>query len=141
MRQIKFRAWDKKLNVMWEPIELTKLLRYLFFQIMPNAAAYDAVKEHFDDIVWLEFTGLLDKNGKEIYESDWCRACFRDKEGLHYQQGIIVMDDYMWCLKIESGDEVGEIYSINRLHDFEIIGNIYENPELIRTQEQSPNDK
>lgn len=67
MRTIKLRAWDRKLNIMWEPIELKKLLSYLIFQHMPNAAAYTEIKDHFNDIEWLEYTGLKDKNGKEDY--------------------------------------------------------------------------
>ena len=73
-----------------------------------------------------EFIGITDKNGIDIYEKDWVRACFRDKEGYHYKQGEIVMNEYMWCLEATDG----EIYSVNRLHDFEVLGNKQDNPEL-----------
>ena len=36
------------------------------------------------------------------------------------------MDEYMWCLEATDG----EIYSVNRLHDFEVLGNKQDNPEL-----------
>jgi hypothetical protein len=72
-----------------------------------------------------ECTGKKDKNDLDICENDWCRACFRDAKGFHYVQGRIFMDDYMWCLEATDG----EIYSINRLHDWEVLGNKYQNPE------------
>ncbi len=73
-----------------------------------------------------EFIGITDKKGIDVYEKDWVRACFRDKDGFHYKQGEIIMDEYMWCLEATDG----EIYSVNRLHDFEVLGNKQDNPEL-----------
>jgi len=79
-----------------------------------------------------QFCDLHDKHGKRIFEGDWCRACYRDAQGYHYKQGYIFMDEYMWCLNtLDKTDSYG-IYSINRLHDFEIIGSIHTNPELLQ---------
>lgn len=79
----------------------------------------------------MQFTGLQDKNGKDIYEDDWCRAEFRDKEGIHVVQGRIIMSEYMWCLDCTGTDVCPDIYSINRLHSFDLVSNVYESPELI----------
>lgn len=77
----------------------------------------------------LSFTGLV-SNGIEIYEGDWCRAEFRTKEGIQIIQGHIIMDDFMWCIDC-TGSVGDDIFSINRPYNFEVIGNIYENPELL----------
>jgi uncharacterized phage protein (TIGR01671 family) len=77
-----------------------------------------------------QFTGLTDKNGVEIYEGDWCRAEFRGVDGIKVIQGKIIQDEFMWCIDCEGcvGDE---IFSINRPHGFETIGNIHQNKELL----------
>lgn len=102
-----------------------------------NGDCYDYLSDqpllkYFKLINRVEYTGLKDKNGKEIYEFDWCRACFRDKNGFHYKQGVIKMDEYMWCLDTLDETDEYRIYSINRLHDFEALSNVFENPELLK---------
>lgn len=69
--------------------------------------------DKFDDDVLMQFTGLLDKNGKEIYEGDILRGLGK----VYFHQG-------KFC--VEYGEEWGWISK-----NAEIIGNIYENPELL----------
>lgn len=111
-RAIKFRDYDFD----------TKTVRYF------DLDRYDR-NEHDTYGNTTEFTGRLDMHGKEIYEGDWCRAEFRTKDGIQVIQGHIIMDEFMWCIDC-TGSVGDDIFSINRPHNFEVIGNIYENPEL-----------
>lgn len=135
MKIIKFRVWDKireKMN--YEPE--TSCSGWEEFPI--NEIAKD------EDKVLMQFTGLLDKNGKEIYEKDilqfsdkseWYRSELismtiqgktkeEKQEFLNSQsferREIKIPEDYEWLLSSEIQQE------------WEIIGNIYENPELLK---------
>lgn len=123
MREIKFRAWDKKRNVMWEPIAFIRLLQYLFFENFPNATAYQEIKDHFNDIVWLEYTGLKDSQGKEIYEGDILAM-------QHYDHWVVSWDGPSAI--INNVKNPGHPYLLTHPIGREIIGNIYENPDLIK---------
>jgi hypothetical protein len=116
MRAIKFRAWDKENKSMTHCWDIK--------HIPQTVIAYLG---HDSPIELMQFTGLLDKNGKEIYEGD-----------------IIEYDQQWWS----SGDgKLKEVVTFNsdasyahfsagdwtvEPEEVEIIGNIYENPELIK---------
>lgn len=135
-RLIKFRAWDKNKKVFiptdtWAVCTLENNPKA--FAVMIEDWEDYCVGEYMYDYAQeiMQFTGLHDKNGKEIYEGDWCTAKFRTKDGIEVIQGEIKMDEFMWCIDC-TGCVGDDIFSINRPHDFEIIGNIYENPELLK---------
>ena len=159
MREHKYRAWDKKTKQMREVIAIV----YSDFQIETECygdlgdPVVDAgvwiknclMVEHrdFKDIELIQYTGLKDKNGKEIYEGDIISDCFKhpDKEDTcHYlgpsKKGIIEWNInhagfYIETDRWEDDMYMTEITGPTTSHQImpewiEIIGNIYENPEL-----------
>lgn len=126
----KFRAWNKATKVMHEADDIVSLnfeekqicVKTIFFR---QLSYYD-----FDDIVSMQSTGLKDKNGKGIFEGDVVYDGFRK---------IIV--NYGKQTKEEEFGAISEYVGFNITlacgypeaipMNYEIIGNIYENPELL----------
>lgn len=115
-REIKFRAWDKDMKEMvfvsgiqFDPHSPKE---------KPNIIDERNDIRDLDDIELMQFTGLKDKNGKEVYESD-----------------IVKYMDYNEAGEVEFNDVVeyheGAFYPVceRPSNEFEVIGNIYENPE------------
>lgn len=116
MREIKFRISYK--NGKWYygmPIS----------QIKNNSVAFNSFDNSYYDLfadatTLGQFTGLKDKNGNEIYENDLCL--------LDERIGIVAFKDCQFVIIVED-----EIYPLAELYsrEIELIGNIYDNPELL----------
>ena len=115
MREIKFRAWD---------IELNELVVFNF----PRCIDQDNMNSIDDYKNWCQFTGLKDKNGKEIYEGDIIRHTNEEADGTPYEVPEISPENWEDLLNI--GDSEWDIGD-NQYSNIEIIGNIYENSELL----------
>ena len=126
MREIKFRAWVKDRKEIFEVILInyvTKKVTYLFERV---GDLLNIRHEKFNDTELMQYTGLKDKNGKEIYEGD-----------IFYtgSKKILYIVEWIDCglkgRQIKNKSWVGLDYWKD---DIEVIGNIYENPELMEDE-------
>ena len=113
-REIKFRAWDKREEEIVYDINLLSSSKHRSGWICDvGSGGFFNPKSEYYEI--MQYTGLKGKNGREIYEGDI----------LKYPNGEIV--NVIWMVNPASFSPK----EIDILHAPHIIGNIYENPELI----------
>lgn len=119
---LRFRAWDKKLKEMFEVSFIDYDTKLIGLNIDLEVIIFD-----FDDVILMQSTGLKDKNGQEVFVGDIIKCTvgcphevYPEKEyGGTYVGGMPaiylkgIREGYAW-----TGDE-------------EIVGNVYQNPELL----------
>lgn len=106
MREIKFRAWDEGIKRMFGPWDISHFPARFKMKCLE------------------QFTGLQDKNGKEIYEGDIVELSAQ-WGGF---QGLVIFE--YGCFGVKDGNSVYTFQDIDS-ESLEIIGNIHENPELL----------
>lgn len=119
MRELKFRAWDKKSNK-WvtheQHLEDTK--------VSASVKPPSILKIFHPDWIFQQYIGIKDRNRKEIFEGDIVSWGYSDIEI------CIVEEDYSgFALR---GKEDVDSISFPDHRSLEVIGNIYENPELLK---------
>jgi uncharacterized phage protein (TIGR01671 family) len=138
MREIKFRAWDKSEKLMC-PAEVINFQVGGCFLIgnggTPGYAIgrtiYPAENRghfvEFDDVYLMQFTGLRDKNGVEVYDGDEIEITWGDPDETSAET-ITWDNDYAYWKY--GNNPMYELFD-SPIISFEVIGNIYSNPELL----------
>lgn len=129
MREIKFRAWDKvNKNMLYDVSTGTVIIWY------------KEISAKSENCVFMQYTGLKDANGKEIYEGDIVKYV----AGENYENtGVVIWADeknsfnlktypFMCGFVIHNEEEnKTDKFEWDETNYMEVIGNIYENPELL----------
>ena len=122
-REIKFRAWDKDLRIMQTPF-----IDFIKFEESESFRGASILHQDFPDDEFvssevMQYTGIKDRNGKEIYEGDFCKSLrglfLVEWENASFKLKAINKVCRNWCLTHHSAKSL------------QVIGNICENADII----------
>jgi len=117
-RPLNFRCWDLKEKT-WTDFECF------------IGEQYCGLHEKFEDVIVQQFTGFLDRKGREIYEGDIIGGDYTLNSmfvnaAIEFKFGKFVDSKFGYGLDFLAGDN----YRNSQLKIYEVIGNIFENPEI-----------
>ncbi len=117
MREIKFRAWCKMGKCMVDVIQCS-FGEWIAVPVQVAEDEWELEQLPWNDIILMQYTGLKDKNGKEIYEGDI--VSWNNQVGNQYEV-YFINGKFMGCNELGSEND-----------HIEVIGNIYENSDLLK---------
>jgi uncharacterized phage protein (TIGR01671 family) len=134
-REIKFRAWDKDEKQMMYPSILGIGFENFAWRhgrdYLHNCQDWGNEDGFIYDPILMQYTGLKDKNGKEIYEGDLVKV--QDPYNGNWSTDcatVIFSNDYVGGWVISNGKQ--NLNLGTRQKYLEVVGNIFENPELLK---------
>jgi uncharacterized phage protein (TIGR01671 family) len=113
MREIKFKIWNNRTNDM-------SIDSFTILDLMNRSKTFDV-----DDVIFLQFTGLKDKNRVDIFEGDIVKSSWSTVFLVYFDE-----HSCQFQAKLKNGlEREMDYFGIN---SFEVIGNIHQNPELFQ---------
>jgi len=119
MREIKFKAWLPGINKMTYAHSLDELMGWGTKEWTHGTA------------IWMQFTGLTDGNGKEIYEGDIVDYLCESETSDWMERGVIEWDEEL--LQYNVGDRKEKL-DVDVVENVWVVGNIYANPGLLEVE-------
>lgn len=147
MREIKFRAWHKDQGKMYSATELGEDQ----LTLMPDGRGFANISgdkpslsriDNGNKMIPLQYTGLHDKNGTEVYEGDilkYTRYGWKQLGHPKHNTDLVTTYEVFWdseyrAFRVTNKNMTGSLLfddSRATKNEIEVIGNIYENPELL----------
>ena len=135
----KFKAWHKSMQRMSEVLAISFERQKVKIRHLRGTTHMTVP---FNDVELMQSTGLLDKNGKEIFESDIVKTTIffgrADESGGFYEYekeliGIVKQLEGAWVIDTEKG----AVYLWSDINENEVLGNIWENPKLLEVEDDT----
>lgn len=145
----RYRAWLKSLKWMCDVTNISFDSKFVDICQQGDTERYTEMSVEFDEITLMQSTGLVDKNGKEIFEGDVLEiqgikmivkfGSYKYLETSKNNGHILgILHDglgfYVECINAADPDNISP-FEPETLKNSQIIGNIYENPELLEDKE------
>ncbi len=127
----KFRVWDKQIK------KMAKVLNIDFENKIVQSVYWDSdhqclIQANFDDVEFMQSTGLFDKNGVEIFEGDILKA----SSFAHWIGEVKYSVETQAYMFFDTwGEHKKRDVFLNQFDQLEVIGNIYENKDLLGDDE------